>query len=256
MRDLLILCYHAVSADWPAALSVTPDRFAQQIETLARRGYRGACFTEAISGGWDGRVVVVTFDDGYRSVLELAKPILDAHGYPGTLYVPTDWPERQEPMSWPGIDRWLETRHHDELQSLRWDELRSLAADGWEIGSHTCSHPRLPALDDATLQRELVDSKARVEAELDLACTSLAYPYGDVDARVAAAAGRAGYLAACTIPRVLPDPQPLLWPRTPIFHEDSRLRFRVKASTVARRLRTSSLGRSADRMRVRIVGGD
>ncbi|MDX6726905.1 MAG: hypothetical protein QOK49_1710, partial [Baekduia sp.] len=157
--DLLVLCYHAVSPTWPAALSVTPEALDRQLGLLVRRGYRGATFTEAMTAPLRERTVVVTFDDNYRSVLERAKPILDRHGLVGTLYVPTDWVGETRPMAWPGIDRWLGTPHEPELHGLGWEELDRLASAGWEIGSHTCSHPRLSELDDAQLARELQASK-------------------------------------------------------------------------------------------------
>jgi peptidoglycan/xylan/chitin deacetylase (PgdA/CDA1 family) len=254
MHDLLVLCYHAVSPSWPAALSVTPEALDAQLGALAQRGYRGTRFTDAVVEPVDGPIVAVTFDDNYRSVLELAKPILDRYGFPGTLYVPTDWPDQDGPMQWPGIDRWLGTPHEQEMASLTWGELRGLADAGWEIGSHTCSHPRLPEIDDAALERELRDSKARIEQELGRPCTSLAYPYGAVDARVEAATRRAGYVTAGTIPRVLPRPQPLLFPRTPIFHEDDMRRFSTKVSPAVRRLRASRVGHSVDRVRVALSG--
>jgi peptidoglycan/xylan/chitin deacetylase (PgdA/CDA1 family) len=252
MRDLLVLCYHAVSPSWPAALSVTPDALERQLAALARRGYRGARFSDALSGKLEGRVVVITFDDGYRSVLERAKPILDRHGYPGTLFVPTDWPDDARPMRWKGIDRWLGTPHEHEMRALSWRELGELADAGWEIGSHTCSHPHLPDLDEDALARELSDSKAHIEAELGRPCSSLAYPYGSVDARVVGATREAGYGWAGTIPRVLSSPDPLLWPRAAIYHDDDLRRFRAKVSPSLRRLRASRLGRSLDTARLSI----
>jgi peptidoglycan/xylan/chitin deacetylase (PgdA/CDA1 family) len=251
MRDLLVLCYHAVSPSWPATLSVTPDALERQLAALARRGYRGARFSDALSGRIEGRMVSVTFDDGYRSVLELAKPILDRHGYPGTLFVASDWPAAGRAMRWQGIDNWLGTPHEHELSPLTWPELSELAGSGWEIGSHTCSHPRLPDLEGPALARELNDSKERIEAKLGRPCTSMAYPYGSVDARVAAAAGEAGYRWAATIPRVLAPPHPLLWPRAPIYHEDDMRRFAAKVSPSLRRMRASRLGNLLDRARTR-----
>jgi peptidoglycan/xylan/chitin deacetylase (PgdA/CDA1 family) len=253
MRDLLVLCYHAVSPTWPAALCVTPAALDAQMADLAQRGYRGAQFTDVVEGRVGGRALAVTFDDNYRSVMELAKPILDRYGFPGTLFVPTAWPDDRRPMRWAGIDRWLGTEHEPEMESLTWEELRGLADAGWEIGSHTCSHPHLTQLDDAALARELSESKARIEAELSRPCVSIAYPYGDVDERVAAATAQAGYRAGGTIPRILRACEPLLWTRTPIFHVDDMRRFRRKVSPVIRHLRSSRPGVLADRVRVAFV---
>src|SRR3954462_3912010 len=106
MPDVLVLCYHALSERWPAALSTTPERFREQLELLLGRGYRPVTFEQAVEGG-EGRAFAVTFDDAYRSVLERARPIMDELGVPGTVFVPTDWPGREEPLRWPGVDQWL-----------------------------------------------------------------------------------------------------------------------------------------------------
>ena len=238
-----MLCFHAAHPEWPAPLSVRPDLLEANLAGLVARGYRGARFSDVVAGRVrHRRTLVVTFDDGYRSVLERAKPILDRFDLPGTLFVPTDWPDRTAPMTWPGIDQWLATPFEPQLDCLGWDELRAMAAEGWEIGSHTCSHPTLPELSDAPLEDELVRSKAVMEERMGAPCTSLAYPYGRVDARVVAATERAGYEAACTIPRVrglVRDAGPLLWPRTPIHRVDDERRFRVKTSRLLRDLRAS-----------------
>jgi peptidoglycan/xylan/chitin deacetylase (PgdA/CDA1 family) len=234
----LVLCYHAVSEDWPASLSVTPEALERQVQLLARRGYRGATFERVADGSTDGRVVAVTFDDAYLSVLELAKPILDAVGFPGTVFVPTDYPGRPErPMAWDGIDQWVGGPHEPDLRPMSWDQIRGLADAGWEIGSHTCSHPRLTTLPDAELARELAESRAALEERLGRACTTLAYPYGDHDPRVVDAAGAAGYAAAGTLPGRLARPRALAWPRVGIYHVDDERRFRLKVSTPMRLLR-------------------
>jgi peptidoglycan/xylan/chitin deacetylase (PgdA/CDA1 family) len=255
MADVLVLCYHAVSPTWPAPLSVTPDALDRQLARLVDRGYRGATFTEAVLAPPARRTLAVTFDDAFRSVLDAAKPILDRHGLPGTLFVPTDWPGRDEPMRWPGIERWLGTEHEHELRALSWEEIGALAAAGWEIGSHTCSHPHLPRLDDATLAHELDRSRATIERRLGRACTALAYPYGSVDARVERAAATAGYAAAAALPRLLYPPRPLCWPRTGVYHDDTPGRFRLKASPALRRARRSGIGERVELARLARRGG-
>ena len=88
---------------------------------------------------------------------------------------------------------------------------------------------------------ELVESKATVEERLGRDCVTLAYPYGDYDERVVAAAGAAGYAAAGTLPARLPPARPLAWPRLGVYHGDDERRFRLKVSRVMRRLRGSRL---------------
>jgi peptidoglycan/xylan/chitin deacetylase (PgdA/CDA1 family) len=242
MPDVLVLCYHAVSERFPAALSVTPEAFERQLHLLARAGYRGATFEDAVKAR-SGRTVAITFDDAYLSVLTLGKPLLDAAGFTATVYAPTaylDAPER--PLKWDGIEQWHGGEHERELLPMSWDQLGELAEAGWEIGSHTRTHPHLDRVsDDAELRDELVESKATVEQRLGRDCTTLAYPYGEYDERVIAAAGAAGYAAAGTLPARLHAARPLAWPRVGIYRGDDERRFRLKVSRVMRKLRGSRL---------------
>ncbi|MEA2397784.1 MAG: hypothetical protein QOK25_1340 [Thermoleophilaceae bacterium] len=253
MSDLLVLCYHAVSPDWPAALSIPPEALERQLSQLARRGYRGVTVTEALTAPPAERTVAISFDDAYRSVLELARPILDRLGMRASVYVATDWPDRDPPMSWPGIEQWLGGPHESELSCMSWLELRGLADDGWEVGSHTCSHPRLPDLDDGALDAELRESRAECEDRLGRECQSIAYPYGAVDERVVEAAGRAGYRFGVTLPHGLHTPRPLHWPRVGIYHADALAgwRWRLKVSPAVRRLRASPGWETLDGVRRR-----
>jgi peptidoglycan/xylan/chitin deacetylase (PgdA/CDA1 family) len=241
MADVLVLCYHAVSERFPAPLSVTPAAFERQLRVLSRAGYRAATFEEAVRAR-SGRTVAITFDDAYLSVLELAKPLLDEVGFPATVYAPTaylDTPER--PLAWDGIEQWLGGEHEQELLPMSWDQLGGLAEAGWEIGSHTRTHPHLTTLDDGSLREELVRSREEVERRLGQPCPTLAYPYGDHDERVVEAAGAAGYSAAGTLPARLHGERALAWPRVGIYHGDDERRFRMKVSRTMRRLRGSRL---------------
>ena len=235
---MLVLCYHALSPAWPAVLSTTPTLFADQLGLLARRGYQGVTFGQAVAGDVPRRAVAVTFDDAYRSVGTLARPLLDEHGWPATVFVPTDFAGRGEPMAWPGIDHWLGGPHEQELVPLDWSELRELRDAGWEGGSHTCRHPRLTTLDDDALERELAGSRAACARELG-ACDSIAYPYGDVDERVVSATRSAGYRRAAALPARPHAPRELEWPRVGVFHADDLRRFRLKTSGAVRALRVA-----------------
>jgi peptidoglycan/xylan/chitin deacetylase (PgdA/CDA1 family) len=232
----LILCYHAVSNRWDAPLAVTVADFAQQIAALAKRGYHGATFTEIARLGSDSRTVAVTFDDGYKSVYDLALPILEEHGFPATVFVPTQLLRGGGPLLWPGIDHWAEESTRDELTAMTAAQLRLLIAKGWEIGSHTLTHPRLPELEDDELRRQLVDSKEQCAELTDVPCTSLAFPYGAVDYRVMAAAEDAGYEAAALLSSVLVRPSSFAFDRVGVYRTDTMRTFRAKTSPLLRRL--------------------
>jgi peptidoglycan/xylan/chitin deacetylase (PgdA/CDA1 family) len=243
VADVLVLCYHAVSERWPAPLSVTPEALEEQLEVLVRRGYAGATFESVVSEPPEGRTLVVTFDDAFASVGGLAAPILRGLGLPGSVYVVTDPVEEPErPMSWDGIDQWLGTEHEQELRPLSWDGIRELVEAGWEVGSHTRSHPRLSQIhDDADLAQELEGSRTTLEDKLGRPCRTLAYPYGDHDERVVDATRAAGYAGAGTLPGRFPKATPFSWPRVGIYHDDDLRRFRMKVARPMRALRSTAL---------------
>lgn len=244
MASSLVLCYHAVSTHWPAVLAVTPERLREQLDFLVRHGFSGATFSDVVTGEVAVKSVAITFDDSYRSVLEHGFPILSEFGFPATVFVPTAYVGLSKPMSWPGIDKWVGGPHEDELMPMSWDELRRLRDAGWEIASHTHSHPRLPELADADLHTELVESREICSRELGAPCRSLAYPYGAVDERVADATGQAGYEAAGALN---PGPaNPLRWPRVGVYSFDHPSRFRMKVSPLVRTLRNSNAGRKIE----------
>jgi peptidoglycan/xylan/chitin deacetylase (PgdA/CDA1 family) len=231
VNDLIVLCYHGISDSWPAETSVRPADFEQQLEGFAARGYRGATLSDALTVPAAEKTVVVTFDDAHRSVLEAASPVMARLGVPGTVFVPTDYATSQQPMAWDGYDGWLGTEHERELDCMSWDELRGLASAGWEIGSHTCSHPRLSRLADDEILAELAQSRAECERRMGVPCRSIAYPYGDYDDRVVRAARDTGYSFATTVPRGPRQPLPLQWPRVGVYHGESARRVRLRART-------------------------
>jgi len=232
---IIVLCYHGISQRWPEAVS--PASLEIQLRLLLARGYRPASFTQTVLNPPTRKTVVVTFDDGYRSVFEEAFPILASLGVPGTVFVPTDF-VGAEVAVWPGTDCWIGSPHERELTPMTWDDLGLLRDAGWEIGSHARTHPHLVRVGDDQLAEELVGSRSVVEHELG-GCLSLSYPYGGADARVASAARAAGYQAACTLTSAFGSSSPLTWPRVGIYRHDGAVRFRAKVSPVVSRLRAT-----------------
>ncbi|HEU0304964.1 MAG TPA: polysaccharide deacetylase family protein [Gaiellaceae bacterium] len=220
-RDVLVLCYHGVH---PEALhgEVTPEALRAQLSFVARRGYRFATFTEAVLGADSGRVAAVTFDDGIASAVEHGLPVLAELGAPGTMFLTVTM------LGWGG--------------RLDADAAVGLADRGWEIGSHTMTHPVLTNVDPATLRVELADSKAELERLTGRPCAAVSYPTGRCDARVVTAAADAGYAAGATLEGATSvAPGPLAWPRVGVRGDDSLRVFKVKCSRIVRRARSSWL---------------
>jgi peptidoglycan/xylan/chitin deacetylase (PgdA/CDA1 family) len=220
-RDVLVLCYHGVAPD-PVHGEVTPEALREQLSFVARRGYGWTTFTEAMRGGQPERVAAVTFDDGIASAVDHGLPVLEELGAPGTMFLTVTM------LGWGG--------RVDAAGAAR------LAERGWEIGSHTMTHPVLTNVDDATLRQELAESKQALEQLTGTQCTAIAYPTGNVDSRVATAAEAAGYLAGAALEGASSvPPGPLAWPRIGVRGDDSIRIFRLKCSRAVRGARSSWL---------------
>lgn len=249
--NVLVLCYHAVSERWNAPLSVTPDALRRQLSGLVSRGWTGSTFTDALSAPHK-RTLAVTFDDAFDSVRTLAAPVLADLGLPATVFVATDWVDR--PLHWPEVARWAQTIHAGELRSMSWESLRGLASSGWEIGSHTCTHPHLSRLDSDVIDAELRQSRAAC-LERGVACRSIAYPFGDADERVRAAAAAVGYEAAAGLSSaafVAGDRYD--WPRVGVWHGEPNWRFELKVRPLTSRLRGTRWASVADVARKQVNG--
>lgn len=234
--DALVLCYHAVSESWPVDQAVAPAALREQVELLLTAGYRPMTLADSLASG-EGRALAVTFDDAYRSVLDVALPVLQELGVVATVFVVTDFADSGRPLVWEGIDRWAGGPHAAELEGLTWSDLDVVRRAGWEVGSHTRTHLRLTSLGDQALADELRASKRSCEEALGAPCVSLAYPYGDVNRHVVQAVGDAGYRYAVTLPGYPHRAEPLSWPRVGVYRMDSLRRFRTKVSPGVRAVR-------------------
>jgi peptidoglycan/xylan/chitin deacetylase (PgdA/CDA1 family) len=236
VSQLLVLCYHAVSPGWSADLSVTPDAFERQISGLVREGWTSSTFTEVIRGTRTrgGKTLVVTFDDAFLSVKTYALPVLRELGVVGTVFAPTDYVTRHAPLAWLGLDHWQRGPDAAELTPMTWDDLGELAEVGWEIGSHTRTHPPLTTLEDDALAAELGGSRQECAERIGRPVTAIAYPYGNLDRRVARGAQRAGYEAAAALTLSADRLDPYRYPRIGIYHKDSGRRFGLKTGRWSR----------------------
>jgi peptidoglycan/xylan/chitin deacetylase (PgdA/CDA1 family) len=236
---LLVLCYHSVSTSWPHALSVPPDAFRRQVRAVAQARLPPVTAGELADGARRG--VHVTFDDAYADVLGIL-PLLDELNLPTTVFAATAFADEGRPLDVPELAADAAARP-EALATMTWDQLRELAEGGVEVGSHTVSHPHLTELSDGELDRELRDSRERIADVLGRSARLLAYPYGEHDARVHAAARRAGYAAAFA-----------QWPGSSIRNDYALPRVSVYRADSLRRamLKTTKLGPPLASLRERL----
>jgi peptidoglycan/xylan/chitin deacetylase (PgdA/CDA1 family) len=172
-----ILMYHSIS-DEPESghpyfwINTSRKRFAEQLQLLKDNDYTVISLPEAVDiletsqerKHSSPRYVALTFDDGYYDFVMYAWPILAKHGFTATMFVPTNFI---------GDSR----MRFNGRESLTWSELRELRGQGISFGSHTMSHPKLYGLPWKTIRHELLNSRLRLEDELQAPASCFSYPY-------------------------------------------------------------------------------
>lgn len=189
-----VLVYHNIGKDPRGRLVLGVDAFTEQMKYLKANGFRVVSVTEFVE--WvhlrrqlPKKAVVLTFDDGYRSFRDHAYPVLKELKFTATLFVYTDYV---------GAGR----------NALTWDELKALAAEGFDVQAHSKSHGDLrrgnhesEAQYARRMHAELIEPPRVLARSVGRPVSFLAYPYGRVDDAVLAKVKDHGYQAAFTVRR-------------------------------------------------------
>jgi peptidoglycan/xylan/chitin deacetylase (PgdA/CDA1 family) len=174
---LAVLLFHRVTDEIPEdGLTVSTARF-RQICRMLRRTFHvvslaEVCRLRRLGQPIPAHTVAITFDDCYRDNLFAAR-ILAEHGLPACFFVPAAMVGTDHVFDW---DRKL-----TPMANLSWDEVREMADLGFDIGSHTLSHPNLAAIPRDQARREIVDSRKVIEDKIGRAVPWFAYPFGGRD---------------------------------------------------------------------------
>lgn len=229
-----ILMYHSIAEDvdgdvGPYYRTVTrPATFRRQMALLRQLGFQGLTLSQALrlreaGDGPSGprRPVVITFDDGFQDVISTAFPALQAEGFNATVFLSTAH---------------LGTRFLNGRPCLRCGEVRELARQGVEFGSHTVHHPQLANLPMDAVSRELVVSKRRIEDLIGAEVASFSYPYRfpEEDRRFVRSLGALlnehGYRAGVTTSIGVSGPRhdSLFQPRLPVNDGDDHALLEAK----------------------------
>lgn len=231
--SVLVLCYHSVDrTDDPvlAPYSVPPDQFGEHLDSLVRRGYTFISPDELFAFRFAGapvpkRAALLTFDDGYADLVNLARETLRPRGIRALVFV----------VSGMHSNEWDRAGGAANLPLLDDDGLRQLAALGVEIGSHSRTHRLMPLLEDAELGSETQGSLDELTARGVPSPRFFAYPYGARNAAAVKAVAEAGFLAAFG-PRQskLKRSDPAFdLPRVQVLAADRGMRFRLKTAAPA-----------------------
>lgn len=193
--NIPILCYHNLNPTVPGSMSMTPQKFEAQLKWLKDGGFIVIPLKEAVEylqgrrASLPDKSVVITADDGWKSVYTYMLPLVQKYNIPVTLFI---YPQTIS-----------EGKH-----AMTWAELKELQQTGlFDIQGHTYSHPNFKQTKrrmstagyQAFVQVELVRSKKILEEKLGSQITLLAWPFGIYDDYLEQAAARAGYMMAFSI---------------------------------------------------------
>lgn len=174
--EVPILMYHHV-AEGTNSLFVSPSNFEEQMSYLYAKGYQTLSLDELFEKSQEKKFII-TFDDGYKDVIENAEPILKRLGFQATVF--------------------LIVNDIGKEGYLTLKDIKILEQAGWAFGSHTLNHKNLLSLDKEKAEKEISQSKERLELILKNPVTFFNYPVGKFNEDIIEIVKEAGYKGAVT----------------------------------------------------------
>jgi peptidoglycan/xylan/chitin deacetylase (PgdA/CDA1 family) len=168
------------------------------------------------------RPVVITFDDGYQDLVQYVVPVLQNYAFPAIFFLVAGLVGQSS--AWPDGGK---------IPLMDWSEVWQLTGAGFQIGSHSMSHPRLAEIPLEDARRELSDSRDLLEERLGCEIRHLAYPHGSYNEAVQKIASETGYHSAVSVRIGLSDLSDDVYAlqRVPMSEQDSMLDFICKLRT-------------------------
>jgi peptidoglycan/xylan/chitin deacetylase (PgdA/CDA1 family) len=236
-----VWCLHRVVAErsiFPSnrELEITPDYLERLIVEHQRSGFQFVSLDKIVDDihrrPLDLRRkkrINITFDDGFRDVYDNAFPILRKHHIPFTVYLVSNFPEKNSDIWWIHLERyahgnvdWFEKTMKEIYQSSRnmrdvmhektesepdrnlckdlalsWSQLREMVDSGLcTIGSHSMTHPSLTRISMEEVRHELTESKRIIEEHLPIRVEHFSYPHSMESPEIQAMLKETGYKTA------------------------------------------------------------
>jgi peptidoglycan/xylan/chitin deacetylase (PgdA/CDA1 family) len=195
-----ILMYHQIDAPPPRGtplrgLIVAPSSFAWQMRMLSVLGVKGLSMRDLepyLSGERTGRVVGITFDDGYQNNLTYALPVLKRHNFTATCYGVSNLVG--------GTNAWDAGKVAEKSLMTKQDWVAWHAA-GMDVGSHTQTHANLTTINAHEARAQIAQSKADLQQTIGTEVRHFCYPYGWFSPEHEVMVREAGYITATSTRR-------------------------------------------------------
>lgn len=203
-KSPILLNYHQIGANSVITHSPSSETLDAHIAHVLQHGFgltTASGFHAAVQA--NQRVALLTFDDGFKSVITQALPVLNRHEVAGTAFIVAS--------------------RIDQPGYLSGADLRELQAAGWEIGNHTLHHAALTDLTPAGIRHQIQRANELIEAASGVKPACVAYPFGLHDATVRQIVSKTNACAYTTGPAAAHGgTDPLALPRSPLSVFDDR----------------------------------
>tara|TARA_B100000787_G_scaffold163781_1_gene145777 strand:+ start:4237 stop:4959 length:723 start_codon:yes stop_codon:yes gene_type:complete len=227
-----ILMYHSIESMPKSTvmrgLHVPPRRFKFQMFILKFLGYKGLSLKDLrpyLNGDKQGKVVGITFDDGYQNNLISAAPTLLKYNFSATCYIVS---ERVGSSNVWDLNKKITQRPlMSENEINQWLDL------GMDIGAHTKTHADLTSISETEAKQEINDCKVDLEKKFKVVISDFCYPFGRFNEAICDIAKSSGYLSATTMNRgrVTSKSNRHQLPRIPVTHHTLPHLFLAKILT-------------------------
>lgn len=161
MKEVTIIYYHEVvdKGEGYSYQKIEKEKFEAQMKYLRDNGYKSILFSD-LDKELPDKAVIVSFDDGFRTVYENAAPIMKKYGIHGNIYLPTQYIGKDDHF-------------------MTWNMVKELSENSFfEMQAHTHTHVDIRRLNEKSLQEEINQSDKMFQKELGMIPKAFCMPYG------------------------------------------------------------------------------
>ncbi len=235
LYQIPIINYHKIEKNFDIGITArTPEQFEDDMYFLHKHNFQTVTFRELLKEKkFLPNMVIITFDDAYRSFYTTAYPVLKKYNFLAVVYVPFNYLGR-----W---NDWDVQYYGKRFKHIAKEEALEIYKGGMEIGSHSLSHRMLTALDKKEAEKEIYGSKEALEELLNDQIISISYPFSRFNDDILTLTHKAGYtfgVASLYFKGIQQKYQSLCLKRFNIYRIDGKKSFRKKTEKKNVRLLT------------------